>query len=72
MAKKNNSNAYLLGRIYERTELIPEIKQDIKEVKSRQDIIREVQLKDHERIRTIEKTSGGYILVKIIKSFLRI
>jgi len=72
MAKKNNSNSYLLGRIYERTELIPEIKSDIKQVSKRQDIIRELQIKDHERIKTIEQTSGGYIIVKLIRSFLRI
>ena len=60
--KEGKSNSFLLGRIYERTEGLPQIKQDIRDIK-------QFQIRDHYRIKTLERTGGGFNISKLFKAF---
>ena len=57
MANGGKSNTFLLGRIYERTEVLPVIQKDIKEIKEKQlnDFYEIKGIK--KRVRRIENTS---------------
>ena len=60
--KEGKSNSFLLGRIYERTEGLPQIKQDIKDIK-------QFQIRDHYRIKALERAGVGFNVFKLFKTF---
>ena len=73
MATNGKSNSFLIGRIYERTEALPQIQKDIDEIKQKQtnDFYEIKGLK--KRVRKIESTSlscltrkAGRMIVSII------
>ena len=64
MAKKCNSYELLI-RIDERVKVLPTMRQDIREIKDTQ--------RDHDyRIKTLEKTGGGFNIIRLIRSILRL
>ena len=66
MANGKKSTSFLLGRIYERTEILPVIQKDISDMKDKLN-------KDHFRIMTLEKDvkkSAGVSLSRLINFIL--
>lgn len=66
MANGKKSTSFLLGRIYERTEILPVIQKDISDMKEKLN-------KDHFRITALEKDvkkSGGVNLFRLINFVL--
>ena len=63
-SKKGESNSFLLGRIYEKTKILPEIRQDIKEIK-------EKQISHHFRIKDLERAGVGFNFLRGIRLLLK-
>ena len=73
MPKNGKSNSFLLGRIYERTEVLPKIGRDLDELKNT-DIpkVRESILKNTWRITKLEKSSFSYNFVNGIRIIIKL
>ena len=73
MPKNGKSNSFLLGRIYERTEVLPKIERDLDELKNT-DIpkVRESILKNTWRITKLEKSSFSYNFVNGIRIIIKL
>lgn len=75
MPNGKKSNAFLLGQIYERTELIPGIRKDIRNL--REKFSSHVQQDDinfkevYRQIRKVKKRSGGNLFMDSIYLFRR-